>query len=168
MREIQLTQGFVTLIDDSDFEWLSQWKWHARKKRNLFYACRSVHVPGIGTTKIMMHRLIIGVTDRSIHVDHRNGNTLDNQRNNIRSGTHGQNLQNCTLRKHNTSGFIGVYKFRKQKGYYVKLKGVHIGCYDTAEKAARARDEVARKEFGEFGTYNFPLPGERPARVFTS
>ena len=31
MKEIQLTQGQVAIVDDADFEWLRQWKWHAQQ-----------------------------------------------------------------------------------------------------------------------------------------
>ena len=27
MKEIQLTQGYVTQVDDADYEGLNQWKW---------------------------------------------------------------------------------------------------------------------------------------------
>lgn len=164
MREITLTQGLKTIVDDEDYEFLSKWKWHARKKRNLFYAGRTQHIPGGKPVKFMMHRVIVGISDRKIHVDHRNGNTLDNRRENIRSGTHGQNLQNCPLRKHSTSGFIGV-SFNKPLGRFTaKLRTKHLGCFDTAIEAAHARDAAARADFGEFGTYNFPREGERSAR----
>ena len=38
MKEIPLTQGQVALIDDDDYEWASQYKWHAQKKNHTFYA----------------------------------------------------------------------------------------------------------------------------------
>jgi hypothetical protein len=165
VKEIKLTKGFVTVVDDEDFDFLSQWKWHARQKRNLYYAGRTQHVPGGRPVKIMMHRVIAGINERSVHVDHRNGNTLDNTRQNIRKGTHGQNLQNCAIRRHNKSGFIGVWWDEKLQKFTVKLQNRHIGCFPTAESAAKARDRAARKIFGEFGTYNFPREGERPARA---
>jgi hypothetical protein len=28
MKEILLTKGYVALVDDDDFEFLNQWKWH--------------------------------------------------------------------------------------------------------------------------------------------
>ncbi len=42
MKTISLTRGLVAIVDDEDFEFLSQWKWHAAKQPNTFYACRTV------------------------------------------------------------------------------------------------------------------------------
>ena len=42
MKQIELSQNKVALVDDEDFEWVNQWKWHAIKSRgNLFYVVRS-------------------------------------------------------------------------------------------------------------------------------
>lgn len=40
MKEIILTQGKVALVDDKDFEYLNQWKWHADESLRTFYAKR--------------------------------------------------------------------------------------------------------------------------------
>ena len=60
MKEIQLTQGQVALVDDADFERLNQFKWHAVKGRNTFYAYR--HSPMINGERhtIQMHHEVIG------------------------------------------------------------------------------------------------------------
>jgi hypothetical protein len=38
MRKILLTQNQIVLVDNDDYKWLNQWKWHARKWRNNYYA----------------------------------------------------------------------------------------------------------------------------------
>ena len=40
MKEIKLSQGKVTLVDDEDFEYLNQWKWCAMKGNSTFYVIR--------------------------------------------------------------------------------------------------------------------------------
>ena len=57
MKEIQLTQGKVALVDDDMYEYLMQWKWFANKKGSTFYAVRSLHSNNVRKT-IFMHRLI--------------------------------------------------------------------------------------------------------------
>lgn len=91
MRKIPLTQGKFALVDDADYEWLSKWKWHAHKDRNgkLWYAERSDRnrTPRI----VKMHREILR-TRKSLVVDHRNCNGLDNRR---------INIHNCTVKENN-------------------------------------------------------------------
>lgn len=58
MKEIQLTQGMVALVDDEDFEYLNNWKWCADKSINTFYARRTQHIPK-PKQRIKMHRLIL-------------------------------------------------------------------------------------------------------------
>lgn len=48
MREIKITQGCVTLVDDESFTELSQYKWHASKSGATFYATRHARPTGQG------------------------------------------------------------------------------------------------------------------------
>lgn len=164
MREISLTQGKITVVDDEDFDRLSQWRWHARKKRNGFYACRNSYDPATQKSdKVYMHHVLISVR-KGEQIDHRDGDTLNNQKSNLRRVTRAQNLQNVRVRRHSTTGFVGVHFDKNLGRFTARIKNSHLGCYDTAEEAARSRDDAARKDFGEFGTYNFPREGERAAR----
>jgi hypothetical protein len=96
-------------------------------------------------------------------VDHRNGNTLDNRRENLRRCPHAKNVRNAKMRI-NGSGFIGVCKlpsgmFRASIG--TKAKRFHLGCFKTAEEAAHARDKAAMERYGEFVCLNFKVVGYR-------
>lgn len=65
--------GKYALVDDSDYELVSQYKWHFDGG----YATTSVH----GKT-VYMHRLILNTPD-GMYTDHKNHNKLDNRRSNI-------------------------------------------------------------------------------------
>jgi len=101
MKRIPLTQGKFAIVDDADFEWLSQWKWRARKDYNTWYAIRRV-VRGSCRTTTSIHRQIMEAKPGS-QVDHRNRDGLDNRRCNLRFCTNAQNAMNQ----------------RKTRGHYV-------------------------------------------------
>lgn len=105
MKEIPLTNGKIALVDDDDYEWLSQWKWYSRKHRNSFYAQRSIWENGKIRT-LQMHIAIMGKRE-GLQIDHMNGNGLDNQRHNLRHLTNRQNAQNLHTNKSST--YPGVH-----------------------------------------------------------
>lgn len=61
MRGVKLTQGQVAIVDDTDYEELSQFKWHATwsPRTRSYYAARGVHLPFGKWTKEWMHRRIL-------------------------------------------------------------------------------------------------------------
>lgn len=103
---IPLTRGQFATVDDEDFEFLSQWKWHALKQPKTYYAARNVKVDGKKIT-IWMHRLINSTPD-DLLTDHINGNGLDNRRANLRSVTHQDNMINCARHARGISKYRGV------------------------------------------------------------
>jgi hypothetical protein len=58
MKEIELTQGQVALVDDIDYEFLMQWKWHAAWNRNGFRARRSLPKKNGKWRKLRMHTAV--------------------------------------------------------------------------------------------------------------
>jgi hypothetical protein len=162
VREIPLTQGYVALVDDEDFEFLSQWKWRVLKAMDgrKIYARRSLARTTDGKRpQILMHTALMGTPD-GLEVDHENGNGLDNQRHNLRVGTHQQNMRNRGPGPNTESGFKGVCRTthggRWQVTINIEGKNQYLGCFTDATDAARVYDTYAREYHGEFAQLNFP------------
>ena len=159
---ISLGNGGFALIDKDDFPLVKGFKWKKRKSpvnpNNLWYAAAQPYFNGIKRT-ILMHRVILGVTDSRVKVDHRNFNGLDNRRRNIRVATDSQSAMN--RRPFAKSGFKGVYwtgyMFQAQLGN-ANGKRVSLGTFKDPVKAARAYDAAAKEKYGEFACLNFPEP----------
>jgi hypothetical protein len=156
MKSIPLTRGLVALVDDADYSWLSQDSWCAIcTAPGRYYAATS----GPGGETVLMHRAILpGVPE----VDHRDRNTLNNQRENLRPATHSQNLHNARKPRHNTSGFKGVHWARHCGKWRTQIrigegKRYSIGYFSNKIDAARAYDKEAIQRFGEFACVNFPI-----------
>lgn len=92
-------------------------------------------------------------------VDHKNGDKSDNRYENIRPATQAQNNMNTGTRKGRSSQFVGIHKVGDRWRAMVQINGKqkHIGIFCSEEEAARARDEVVSREYGEFARLNFPL-----------
>src|SRR5688572_9274663 len=122
MKEIKLTKGYVTQVDDTDFEFLSQWRWTVILKDGGQYAGRYKEIEGVSRT-IYMHRQLAGSPGSNIHVDHADHNTLNNQKENLRLCTVAQNMMNRSKSKNKTSQFKGVSaSYRENYPWHCKIK----------------------------------------------
>jgi hypothetical protein len=164
VRNIPLTQGQMAIVDASDYDWLSQWKWHAvwNPGTKSFYAHRQEPTGGNPRQRsVRMHRQIIGILhgDRRM-VDHANHDTLDNRRSNLRPASNSENQRNREAGPTNTSGFKGVSWHKNDKKWHSRVmvqgKTVFFKGFLSREEAASAYDEEALKHFGEFAVLNFP------------
>src|SRR5260370_16933622 len=110
MKEIALTKGKSTFVDDEDFVELCRYKWCARKdyRTSNWYAAR-----GENGKMVQMHRQILGLTfgDRQ-EGDHRDGDGLNNQRYNLRICSRLQNGRNLRVQTR--------VKYSKFKGVSLK------------------------------------------------
>lgn len=157
MKEIKLTQGYVATVDDDDYEWLSQWKWRILKvpDRNTLYAVRTKDT----RTTISMHRVVAGVTNSKIQIDHRDTNGLNNTRDNLRIATHGDNMHNRPAPRTNQSGFKGVSwhkgRMKWQAVIMMNHKNIHLGLFDDKNLAAQAYNKAANELHGEFARTDY-------------
>jgi hypothetical protein len=168
MIEITLTQGKVAIIDNGDLPLVSQYKWHAQKSRDGRVYAKTT-LPRAHreerAKRLSMHRLIMGAPE-GVLVDHRNGDTLDNRRSNLRLATNKQNNRNIRPHSDSDSPYKGVTYVKRSACWISKIgdggKIYHLGYYDDPIEAARAYDQKARELFGEFANLNFPESNERP------
>ena len=158
-KKIMLTQGKYTLVDNEDYEWLSQWKWRwSPNGEHTGYATSRITIDGKKTC-LFMHRMILGLKKGKIG-DHINGNGLDNRRCNLRKCTIAQNNQNSRKQRNNSSGYIGVSWEALAKKWRARIcyNGIkkQLGLFSDVEDAAMVYDRAAKKYHGEFATLNFP------------
>ena len=159
-RRIYLNDGVWTIVSPEDYYRVRQYNWGISGNDREFYAVRNIKV-GPGKTKMVsLHREIMKVP-KGMQVDHRNHNTLDNRRSNLRPARRCDNIHNRRKRRTKTiSPYMGVHIDRETERYVARIgnegKRIWLGSYATEEAAARAYDEAARKFHGEFARLNFP------------
>lgn len=145
-KTIPLTRGKVCVIDDVDYEWLSQHKW--------CYANNGYAVSRIDGKTVCMHRLLLSVPPKH-YVDHIDRDKLNNCRSNLRSVTPTQSLMNQRARV-GLSLFRGVSFAQGKWTAIIKVDGVRIdlGRFLTQREAASAYNQAAIKYFGEYAAPN--------------
>jgi hypothetical protein len=109
VRFIPLSQGRFARVDEIDFADVSRWNWSLFCTRGLEYAMRGRTPKEKLETglrgPVLLHRYLMGEPPEE--VDHRNGDGLDNRRENLRRATTKQNGMNSRSRG-GSSKFKGV------------------------------------------------------------
>ncbi len=94
MKRIELTQGQFALVDNADYDWLNRFKWSAdwNNHTKSFYAARNSRTKNGKICSVSMAREILGLKcGDKFQADHKNHDTLDNRRANLRIVTSQQN-----------------------------------------------------------------------------
>ena len=132
------------MVDESDYETVSQYRWSLHN--------RGYAITGGGNTKVLMHRLVLGLSNTRgsgrgsgasrPQCDHINQNKLDNRRKNLRVVTNQQNHQNRQTRQGKTSNYRGVYLHKATGKWFARAKvggkTYWGGYYDFELEAATA------------------------------
>lgn len=155
VKEIELSKGKVTLVDDDDYDWLSQYKWYYDNA----YAIKYWRTVEKKKYKIPMHRLIMSPL-KELYIDHINRNTLDNRKLNLRVCTHQENCRNKWQSKEGKSSrYKGVWRNKRDKTWMTAIRIAkevrkHLGSFETEIEAATAYNEAALKYHGQFARLN--------------
>lgn len=158
MKEITLASGNTAVVDDDDFEMLSEFKWSETKPghRRSTYARTNVKDADGKYYTERMHRIVMRLKrGDGLVVDHINGNGLDNRKMNLRVVTPSENAVNVAISRGNSSGYKGV-SFRKnrsvwlseiRKNYKTAYRGhsrcVHLAALKYNDNAIRIHGESA-------------------------
>jgi hypothetical protein len=156
MLIIKTNKGEEILIDDEDFESVSQFTWYIHS-RGYVVSYTSRKSEG-GRKQLKLHRFITNCPDDKI-IDHANRNKLDNRKCNLRITNHQMNTANS--KPQGTRKYKGVHKHHNKWRALIGFNGksIHLGLFDTPEKAAKTYNDKASELFGEFAKLN-NLKGE--------
>lgn len=159
MKLIQLTHELFTQVNDEDFQYLSQFKWHAHKDRTRYYA-RTTIKKNAKQVKIFMHRMINNPNHNEV-CDHIDGNGLNNLRSNLRNCTRAENGRNTKPKAGHSSKFKGVHLHKDTGKWMARItigrKLTYLGLYASEVDAAVIYDSNARELHGEFANLNFKI-----------
>ena len=137
----------VAYIDKEDLELVSGYTWNIRDRDNGYSGYKSISTRVKGKT-VNMCTLITGYN----YCDHIDRNPLNNRRSNLREATHTENMRNCSKRRDNTSGFIGVTWSKQSNMWEAQLninkKCLHLGKHVDKIEALKIRLRAELKYFG--------------------
>lgn len=125
------------LVDDEDYDLLSKFTWKVNT---------SGHIQTIRLGKtILMHRLVLGIDNPDVIVDHRDRTKTNCQKYNLRvTDVKGNSRNRTSIGK---SGHTGVYKVGNKYRARIKVDGhnISLGSYTNIEEAINARKQAELK-----------------------
>ena len=160
MKWLSLSKGLKTCVDNDVFTWARKYSWSATGRIGREYASRKKGARGSCRT-IYLHREILR-PEGKLEVLHKNGNALDNRRQNLRLGSRSENLYGHQFRPSSRSSRFRNVAFHKATGrwecwVHISGKKVHLGFFRSEKKAAKVRDCEALKRLGPCVYLNFPI-----------
>ena len=157
---IPLSRGLFAKADNEDAAPLLAHKWYAKwcTTSRSFYAARNVYNPATGKQDtLLMHRQIMKA-GKGILVDHKEHDTLDNRKGNLRLASRKDNNRNARVRADNKFALKGVMRKPRCVRYNAYIRDssgrqIRLGLFDTAAEAHEAYKAAAVKLHGEFACF---------------
>ncbi len=141
-----LTGKYFAIVDDDMYDYLMGRNWFVRLVRGK---------PYVYSSKILLHREVMGIMDSKVFIDHKDRNGLNCQKGNLRICTNSQNQANKASRPRSSSKYLGVHWHKNGNKWRAKVKNISLGLFEIEEDAARAYDAKAKEIHGEFANLNF-------------
>jgi hypothetical protein len=158
MKQIDLRNSGIALVDDDDYEYLSKSKWYLSKGG---YAIHGEASNGIKPFA-KMHRIIMNINDCKIKIDHINGIKTDNRKENLRIATLAQNVHNSCKRINTKNNYKGTQYIKRlnlwQSRCRMNGEDYYLGVYKTEIAAAYSYNKKAL-ELSSYSRINYlPFP----------
>lgn len=154
--EFALLRGEICSVDDSDWRLVSSYSWRAAYS---YKNGRRGRVSGVvarsGRKLVLLHRILLNPSTHE-EVDHKDGNPLNNCRNNLRLASRAQNSRNRGRARSNRVGFKGVYLDPRRilHPYRAEIRAdgrkIKLGSFATPERAHEAYKAAAIRLHAEF------------------
>ena len=153
---------FDCLFDLEDLEKVLQYRWHARynPSGDAFYAHCTFYLGTVnGKPKyesIHMNKVIMNIPKgRKYYVDHKNHNTLDNRKSNLRIATVSNNSRHRgKINSNNSSGYRNVSWDESRKKWMVQLqvngKNKCLGIFDNVDEASEFAEEMRQQYYKNY------------------
>lgn len=149
-----LPNGLQAFVDEEDSDLLERARFSRLRKGGVYLAV-SHRKRGFFIHRLIAERKLGRSLTSKEHVDHIDGNTMNNTRVNLRLSTSSQNQCNRGKSKRNTTGYKGVtYRNRKwiaQIGLNGKV--YYLGVFDSPEEAHEAYKKAAMELHGTFAKF---------------
>lgn len=159
MRELKLNPKGVTIVDDDVFEQLSKYKWYISANGYAIFGAKKDNIKSYSK----LHRVIMGVDDPLIKVNHINGDTLNNQRSNLRVATCAQNVHNSKKRTNTKNNYKGVSYIKKLNLWQSRCRmngnDFYLGLFKSEIAAAYAYNKkaISLSSYSKINYLDFPI-----------
>mgnify|MGYP003515106047 CR=1 FL=1 len=149
-------ENLWTIIDLEDLEKVINFPYTKYTKYNHtndeYYVVASVYHPELQQSRpIFLHQFLMNANGKD--VDHKNNNTLDNRKFNMRVVEESNNSKNRKGRnKNNKSGYRNVSLINGKWVVQLQIDGKNkrLGKFDDVHEAGKFAEEMRQKYYGEF------------------